>query len=84
MRDKPSQVGTYRRLGVGPKTGMIAVRALEPHGFPAKQRLFGNKRYWPAVRYFLDQHYGLIEPRSRHVIGSDARSFQKRRLPGRD
>jgi hypothetical protein len=54
----------YRRLGVGPKTGMIAVRALEPHGFPRKQPLFGKKRYWPAVRFFLDRYYGLIERES--------------------
>jgi hypothetical protein len=28
-----SDVELYRRLGVGPKTGRIAVLALEPHGF---------------------------------------------------
>jgi hypothetical protein len=54
-----SEKELYRRLGVGPRTGMIAVRALEPHGFPPKQPLFGKKRYWPAVRHFLDQYYGL-------------------------
>ena len=59
-----SEIELYRRLGVGPKTGRLAVHALEPHGFPRKQPLFGNKRYWPAVRYFLDRYYGLVESQS--------------------
>jgi hypothetical protein len=52
-----SDVELYRRLGVGPRTGRIAVQALEPAGFPKKDRLWGNKRYWPAVRKFLDDRY---------------------------
>jgi hypothetical protein len=59
-----SDVELYRRLGVGPKTGRIAVLALEPHGFPLKQPLFGKKRYWPAVRFFLDRYYGVIDGRA--------------------
>jgi hypothetical protein len=39
-----SDVGLYRRMGVGPRTGRIAVRALEPSGFPKKDPLWGNKR----------------------------------------
>jgi hypothetical protein len=68
QRVEPSEIGLfvtdkemYRRLGVGPKTGRIAARALEPHGFPIKQPLFGNRRYWPAVRLFLDRYYRLVE-----------------------
>ena len=45
-----SDVELYRRLGVGPRTGRIAVRSLQHNGFPPKDPLFGNKRYWPAVR----------------------------------
>jgi hypothetical protein len=56
----------FRRLGVGPTTGRIAVRALEPHGFPRKQPLFGHKRYWPAVRHFLDGLYGLVKRGTAH------------------
>jgi hypothetical protein len=52
-----SDVELYRRLGVGPRTGRIAVRSLQHSGFPPKDPLFGNKRYWPAVRAFLDDHY---------------------------
>ncbi len=52
-----SDVELYRRLGVGPRTGRIAVRSLQHNGFPPKDPLFGNKRYWPAVRAFLDDRY---------------------------
>src|ERR1700686_1508986 len=44
-----SDVELYSRLGVGPRTGRIAVRSAQ-RGFPPKDPLFGNKRYWPAVR----------------------------------
>jgi len=59
-----SDVELYRRLGVGPRTGRIAVRSLQHSGFPPKDPLFGNKRYWPAVRAFLDDRYihGLPTP----------------------
>ncbi len=59
-----SDVELYRRLGVGPRTGRIAVRSLQHNGFPPKDPLFGNKRYWPAVRAFLDDRYihGLPTP----------------------
>jgi hypothetical protein len=29
------------------------------HGFPRKQALFGNRRYWPSVKAWLDKHHGL-------------------------
>jgi len=28
-------------------------------GFPKKQQLLGNRRYWPAVRHFFDRSNGL-------------------------
>ena len=68
-----SDTELYRRLGVGPKTGQAAVHALEPHGFPLKQPLFGNKRYWPAVRFFLDRYYGLVEGRPLQRPAADQR-----------
>lgn len=50
-----------RRLGVSEKVGYAAIHRLEKTGlgFPEKQRVWGKRRYWPAVRDFLDQHYGL-------------------------
>ena len=56
----------YRRLGIGPTTGRMAIRTLEPQGFPRKQPLFGHKRYWPAVRHFLDGLYGLVKRGTAH------------------
>lgn len=37
--------------------GMAAV--LEREGLPRPDRLFDNRRYWPAVRAFLDRRAGL-------------------------
>lgn len=49
-----------RRLGVDEKTARVAIRELERgRGFPRKDLLFGEKRYWPAVRAFLDRRAGL-------------------------
>ena len=50
-----------RRLGVSEKTGYAAIHRLEKSslGFPEKQRVWGKKRYWPAVKAFFDEQYGL-------------------------
>jgi hypothetical protein len=29
------------------------------YGFPKKSPLFGGRRYWPAVKTWLDRHNGL-------------------------
>jgi hypothetical protein len=50
-----------RRLGVPEKTIRPMLPALETkYGFPKKQPLFGNRRYWPAVKIWLDKHNGLM------------------------
>ena len=51
-----------RRLGVPVKVGRVALSALDKQGtgFPRKQPLFGNRRYWPAVRAWFDRQYGLV------------------------
>jgi hypothetical protein len=49
-----------RRIGISEKIGRIAIRELEKRLlFPPKDPLFGNKRYWPAVRAFLDARSGV-------------------------
>lgn len=49
-----------RRLGIGERTARMAIRALErERGFPRKDPLFGDKRYWPAVQAFLDRRAGI-------------------------
>jgi hypothetical protein len=55
-----SDVEIARRLGVGEKSVRAAFREFERRrGFPKKDRLFGDKRYWPAVKAFLDRRHGL-------------------------
>jgi hypothetical protein len=51
-----------RRLGVPEKIGraVLATFDREKHrGFPQKQKLWGGRRYWPAVKAFLDRSSGL-------------------------
>ena len=50
-----------RRLGVAEKIARPAIYVLEnkrDSGFPQKQVLWGNRRYWPAVRAWFDRQYG--------------------------
>jgi hypothetical protein len=64
-----SDAELYRRMGVGERTGRAAILAMENAGnFPAKDPLFGNKRYWPAVRKALDQRFMPTEPRERAAV----------------
>lgn len=32
---------------------------LESEGFPRRDPLFANRRYWPACKAFLDERHGL-------------------------
>jgi hypothetical protein len=51
-----------RRLGVPDKIGRAVLGQFdrEKHrGFPQKQAIWGNRRYWPAVKAFLDRTAGL-------------------------
>jgi hypothetical protein len=55
-----------RRMGVPEKIARAALREFDARrsGFPQKQALFGGRRYWPAVRAYLDRYYGLNIPAS--------------------
>lgn len=49
-----------RRLGVPEKVMRPMLPGLEKnYGFPKKSPLFGDRRYWPAVKTWLDRHNGL-------------------------
>lgn len=49
-----------RRLGVPEKVMRPMLPGLEKdYGFPKKSPLFGERRYWPAVKSWLDKHNGL-------------------------
>ena len=49
-----------RRMGVPEKTARQVLRELDdkPSGFPRKQKLWGDRRYWPAVTAYFDKAYG--------------------------
>lgn len=50
-----------RRMGVPEKTARETLRMLDakPNGFPRKQKLWGDRRYWPAVKDYFDKVYGV-------------------------
>lgn len=50
-----------RRLGVPEKHARRVIRELDTkrRGFPQKQKLWGNRRYWPDVKAYLDATCGL-------------------------
>lgn len=48
-----------KRVGIGRAKWAGIVRTLEPDGFPKKDPLIGNKRFWPAVRHFFFRRAGL-------------------------
>jgi hypothetical protein len=55
-----------RRLGVSEKKAREAIRMAEAKAnFPRKQKLWGDKRYWPAVRAYFDNLYGGNVPQRR-------------------
>lgn len=57
-----------RRIGVPDKFMRNMLPGLESkYGFPRKQALFGGRRYWPAVKAWLDKHNGLMMDPSNHT-----------------
>lgn len=51
-----------RRLGVPVKAARAALHMLDrdlSKGFPQKQKLFGNRRYWPQVKAYFDRMNGI-------------------------
>jgi hypothetical protein len=62
-QDKPglwvTDAELIRRLGVPEKKAREAIRMAEAKaGFPKKQKLWGDRRYWPAVKAYFDNLYG--------------------------
>jgi hypothetical protein len=48
------------RLGVTSLEWQAAALALEKSGLPLADPVFGRRRYWPAVRAYLDRRAGLL------------------------
>lgn len=56
-----------RRLGVPEKIAREQIRSLDADpnsGFPRKNKLWGDRRYWPAVTAYLDRANRLNMPAS--------------------
>lgn len=50
-----------RWLGVPEKLGYETIRMLESKGdFPRKQKLWGDRRYKPAIKAYFDRLYGSV------------------------
>jgi hypothetical protein len=64
-----------RRLGVPDKILRPMLPGLEKNwGFPPRSPLFGGRRYWPAVKSWLDRHNGLsVDPSATTKRGSHDR-----------
>lgn len=58
-----------RLMNMPEKRARMILRALDAQrsGFPQKQKLWGDRRYLPAVRAYFDSHYGstLTQPQRR-------------------
>ena len=59
-----TDIEIIRRLGVPEKLGRQTLRMLDDKlaGFPKKQKLWGDRRYWPAVEAYFDKLYGGTLP----------------------
>ncbi|MFB0691948.1 winged helix-turn-helix domain-containing protein [Agrobacterium pusense] len=51
------------RLGLSLDQYNTALIAAGKAGFPQPDPLFADRRYWPAVRVWLDRRYGIGEER---------------------
>lgn len=53
-----------RWMGMPEKQGYETLRMLEAkgNGFPRKQKLWGDRRYKPAVKAYFDKLYGVSTP----------------------
>lgn len=51
-----------RRLGVPEEAARRTIRVLDAQrsGFPRKQKIWGDRRYWPAVEQWLAQTNGML------------------------
>jgi hypothetical protein len=49
------------RVGVSSPDWQAAAYVLEKSGLPRPDPLFGQRRYWPAVRAFLDRRAGMAQ-----------------------
>jgi len=60
-----SDAELVRWMGVPEKQAYETLRMLDskPSGFPRKQKLWGDRRYKPAVKDYFDKLYGVKDAR---------------------
>ncbi len=66
-----SDIELIRRMGVPEKIARTTLKGLDSNprsGFPKKNPLFGDRRYWPAVQVWFDRYAGLIESEKNNNI----------------
>lgn len=66
-------------VGISHEKCQPVLRALEKEGLPLPDPLFENRRYWPAVKAFLDQRYGLGLPTTPPALDGQENWISKRR-----
>jgi hypothetical protein len=49
------------KVGIAALDWQAAAHVLEKSGLPRPDPLFGQRRYWPAVRAFLDRRAGMAQ-----------------------
>ena len=54
-----TQAECAERIGLSTDDFKSIVSTLEKSGFPLPDPVFKNRRYWPAVRGWLDRRYGI-------------------------
>jgi hypothetical protein len=62
-----------RRIGVPEKKARVQLRELDrkASGFPRKQKSWGDRRYWPAVKAYFDRMYAST------VSGSSTTEYRR-------
>ena len=61
-----------RRIGAPEKIAREAIKMLDRNrasGFPQKQKLWGDRRYWPAVKRYFDKTNGMFPQEQRRHAG---------------
>ena len=65
------------RLGLTTEQFKMALPAAIKSGFPSPDDLFAKRRYWPAVKAWLNRRYGLIDEDASAPPGLDGRENWK-------
>lgn len=65
------------RIGLSTDEFKSIVSTLEKPGFPLPDPGFKNRRYWPAVRAWLDNRYGLSGENSHAPYPPDGKEVWK-------